>query len=75
MPGTVLGDLDTILLQSCMIMILFTDTAAQVRCLALGHIATLPDYIAQVLPSSLVVSVWPFGPLFDDATCHHGPVR
>lgn len=67
MSGTVLGHLDTILLQSCVVaMILFTDTEVQVRWLAPGHTAPLPDCIAPVLPFSLGASLWPFGPQPDD---------
>lgn len=58
MSGTVLGDLDTILLQSCVVtMILFTDTEVQVRWLAPGHAAPHPDCIAPVLPFSLAASL------------------
>lgn len=57
------GHLDTILLQSCVVaMILFTDTEVQVRWLAPGHTAPLPDCIAPVLPFSLGASLWPLGP-------------
>lgn len=68
MAGAVLGDLDTILFQSCMVaMILLMDTVAQVRWLSPGHIVTLSDCTVQIRPSFLIASLWSFDLLSDDA--------
>ena len=85
MSGTVLRDLHTILLRSyvvAVIPLIDADAAAQVRWLAPGHTAALPDCTAQVHPSSLAASLWPSGPLLDDArlgapqaSCHPGAYR
>lgn len=62
MPGTGLGDLDMILLQSFGVaMILFLDVETQVGWLVPGHTAALSDCTAQVLPTFLAASLWPFG--------------